>query len=52
MMQKKQTIDTILAEIKLQINQELYRKGKITQEMYETAKIRIVSGTYSQADIA
>ena len=51
-MQKKQSTDTILTEIKLQINQELYKKGKITQEMYEAAKTRIVSATYPQADLA
>lgn len=33
------------SEIKLQINQHLYDRGIISREVYEQAKVRLVSST-------
>jgi hypothetical protein len=38
-------VKNALIEIKLYINQQLYNKGAITEEMYIKAKERIIKGT-------
>jgi hypothetical protein len=38
-------VKNALLEIKLYINQQLYNKGAITEEMYMKAKERIIKGT-------
>ena len=35
----------VLIEIKLKVNQELYRRNAITEEMYSKAKELILKGT-------
>lgn len=36
--------DLLVREIMLQINEGLYIKGLVSQEMYEQAKVKIVNG--------
>ena len=38
----EQAKNELICEIMLQINENLYRKGEISRELYEQAKIKIV----------
>jgi len=41
----KAALDLVVIEIKLFVNQRLYNKGAITQEMYTRAKEMILKGS-------
>ncbi len=38
-------LNSLRSEIKLQINQHLYDRGVISREVYEQAKVKLVSST-------
>lgn len=43
--QNPQSLTLLKNELKLQINQNLFEKGVISREVYEQAKVRLVSPT-------
>lgn len=43
--QDAQSLDSLKSELKLQINQHLFEQGIISCEVYERAKIALVSST-------
>ena len=43
--QDPQTLNLLKSELKLQINQRLFEQGVISREVYEQAKVKLVSST-------
>ena len=43
--QDPRSLNLLKSELKLQINQRLFEQGMISREVYEQAKIKLVSST-------
>ena len=43
-----QSLNILKNELKLQINQRLFEQGVVSREVYEQAKVKLVSATYPQ----
>lgn len=43
--QEAKSLDSLKSELKLQINQRLFERGIISREVYEQAKLKLVSPT-------
>lgn len=43
--QESKSLDLLKSELKLQINQRLFERGTISREVYEQAKLKLVSPT-------